>query len=349
MLWAHTPAADTALTRTLAIMLTKTRNQSRAVRQETREPAATGAIQRSQATDKTTYDAPVTVDLAIRAHGVTKSYGQVHALRGLDLEVSRGECVCLLGPNGAGKTVTTEILEGYRKRDAGVVEVLGHDPNHADRVWKSKLGIVLQNARDLSDLTVLESVRHFAAYYPNAREPEEVIDAVGLTQKTDAKGSQMSGGQRRRLDVALGILGRPEVLFLDEPTTGFDPEARRQFWELIEALKSEGTTILLTTHYLDEAQRLADRVAVISRGRVLATDTPSALGNRQRALAVVQWLEAGVEHRQETPSPTKLILELAARLGPEIPELSVVRPTLEDVYMKLTSDDERDDETEGDQ
>ena len=281
------------------------------------------------------------------AHGVTKSYGPVEALRGLDLQVARGECVCLLGPNGAGKTVTTEILEGYRKRDAGTVEVLGHDPNHGDRVWKSKLGIVLQNARDLTDLTVRESVRHFAAYYPNAREPEEVIDAVGLTAKADAKGGQLSGGQRRRLDVALGILGRPDVLFLDEPTTGFDPEARRQFWGLIESLKAEGTTILLTTHYLDEAQQLADRVAVISRGRVLATDTPSALGNRQRELAVVQWLEAGVQRRQETSSPTTLVLELAARLGPEVAELSVVRPTLEDVYMRLTSDDER--QIEGDQ
>ncbi len=278
-------------------------------------------------------------DKAIVVSEVTKSYGDVVALRGVNLEIAYGQCVALLGPNGAGKTVTTEILEGYRKRDGGDVVVLGTDPNHGDRRWKSRLGIVLQDARDLADLTVRESVKHFSSYYPNGRSCDDVIAAVGLVEKADAKAGQLSGGQRRRLDVALGIVGRPDVLFLDEPTTGFDPEARRQFWELIDALKGEGTTILLTTHYLDEAEHLADRVAVINRGRVLAMESPEALGNRQKSQAVVQWQEDGAPKSLSTATPTAFVGELAQRLGPEIPELAILRPTLEDVYLRLIADD----------
>ena len=184
-------------------------------------------------------------DIAIRATGLKKNYGDVEAVRGVDLEIFDGECFALLGPNGAGKTTTTEILEGYRHRSAGEVSVLGVDPQTAPREWRARLGIVLQTSRDLGDLTVTEVLEHFAGYYPQARSVQEVIVAVGLDEKVSARIANLSGGQRRRLDVALGIIGRPEVLFLDEPTTGFDPEARRQVWELIRNLKSEGTTILL--------------------------------------------------------------------------------------------------------
>jgi ABC-2 type transport system ATP-binding protein len=249
--------------------------------------------------------------------------------------VEQGECLALLGPNGAGKTTTTEILEGYRRADSGVVTVLGVDPRHGDLDWKARLGIVLQADRDLGDLTVHEAVHHFAAYFPSPRDPEEVIEAVGLAAKTRSRNDQLSGGQRRRLDVALGIIGRPEVLFLDEPTTGFDPAARREFWALIESLKTDGTTILLTTHYLDEAERLADRVAVIARGAIIAFDRPSQLGNRSDATAVVTWMEEGIEQRASTNSPTSFVGELGQRLGGEVPQLSVHRPTLEDTYLSL--------------
>ncbi len=274
-------------------------------------------------------------DVAIEVTGLTRSYGKVEALTGIDLRIDLGECFALLGPNGAGKTTTTEILEGYRHRDSGEVSVLGVDPAHGDGRWRSRLGIVLQQARDLADLTVLESVRHFAAYYPDPRDVDEVIEAVGLAEKRTARGSTLSGGQRRRLDVALGIIGRPELLFLDEPTTGFDPKARRDFWELIEELKSGGTTIVLTTHYLEEAQFLADRVAVISAGAVLACDTPDELGGRQRGSARVSWLEGGRTRSLDTAEPTRVVQELASRLGGEVPELAVARPSLEDVYLQL--------------
>lgn len=280
----------------------------------------------------------MTADYAIRASGLTKSYGDVRALQGVDLEVKSGECFALLGPNGAGKTVTTEILEGYRRRDGGTAEVLGVDPQHGDRHWKSRIGIVLQTARDLGELKVAEAVRHFASYYANPADPDKVIDSVGLTEKHDAGVGKLSGGQRRRLDVALGIIGRPEVLFLDEPTTGFDPEARRHFWALITSLKESGTTIMLTTHYLDEAEHLADRVAVINRGRVLACDTPEQLGGRQMGSAEVSWLQDGTLRSQLTETPTRLVAELSDRFGGEIPELSVLRPSLEDVYLRLVTD-----------
>ena len=274
--------------------------------------------------------------------GLVKHYGETHAVDGVDLDVVRGEVLALLGPNGAGKTTTTEILEGYRHRDAGEVEVLGVDPGKGDRRWRTRLGIVLQTASDLSDLTVEESVAHFAGYYPQPRGVDEVIDAVGLAEKRRTKGSDLSGGQRRRLDVALGIIGGPELLFLDEPTTGFDPEARREFWDLIRGLREDGTTIMLTTHYLDEAEVLADRVAVISRGRLIACDVPARLGGRDESLATVSWREDDADRSEQTHEPTRLVAELAARLDGEIPSLAVSRPSLEDVYLSLIGDDHKD-------
>lgn len=277
-------------------------------------------------------------DLAVRVRGLRKHYGDKHAVDGLDLEVARGEIVAVLGPNGAGKTTTVEILEGYRNRDAGEVSVLGQDPQTAGRDWRARIGVVLQTSNDLDEATVTELVHHFAGFYPDPRDPEQVIDAVGLREKARARARALSGGQRRRLDVALGIVGRPELLFLDEPTTGFDPEARRAFWELIAGLRHDGTGILLTTHYLDEAEQLADRVVVVSSGRVVATGTPADLGGRGARDAVVRWTEDG-EHREvRTDTPTAVVSELALRLG-EVPGLQVLRPTLEDVYLSLISDD----------
>ena len=279
----------------------------------------------------------MTTELAINAKGVTKTYGQVRALRGLDLRVARGECVSLLGPNGAGKTTATEIFEGYRKRDAGDVDVLGVDPAHGGLEWKSRLGIVLQSVNDLRELKVVEAVAHFAKYFPNAADVDEVIFAVGLAEKRGARVSQLSGGQRRRLDVALGVIGQPELVFLDEPTTGFDPEARRQFWTLIESLKAKGVTILLTTHYLDEAEQLADRVAVIAAGVVVADQSPASLRAEAASHAEVSWFEGEELRSERTAEPTRVLRDLAARFDGEIPGVSVVRPSLEDVYLKLVA------------
>ena len=273
--------------------------------------------------------------LAVRTRGLVKSYGAVKALQGVELDIQRGECVAMLGPNGAGKTTTTEILEGFRERDGGEVSVLGVDPRHGDRAWKSRLGIVLQTAGDLRDLKVVESVAHFAKYFANAADPEQVIAAVGLAEKRTARVSALSGGQRRRLDVALGIIGNPELLFLDEPTTGFDPEARRQFWTLVESLKAKEVTILLTTHYLEEAEVLADRVAVIANGRVVADQTPAALRAEATRQARVTWLEQGGAKSIETPTPTEVVRQLLSRLDGEVEGLTVTRPSLEDVYLQL--------------
>jgi ABC-2 type transport system ATP-binding protein len=274
---------------------------------------------------------------AISAHDVTKTYGNFTALAGVSLQVAAGECLALLGPNGAGKTTLTEILEGYRQRDGGDAEVLGVDPGKATGAWRAKLGIVLQNASDMPDLTVLETVTQFARYYPDPADPEQVIAAVGLTEKSRSRNGKLSGGQRRRLDVALGIIGNPDVLFLDEPTTGFDPEARREFWVLIDRLKSEGTTILLTTHYLDEAQYLADRVAVIARGQIVAQGTPESIGNRNDA--VVSWTQDGREMSVPTNEPTAFIAQLGLGFDAEIPNLSVRRSSLEDAYLALIAQD----------
>ncbi|WP_020670023.1 ATP-binding cassette domain-containing protein [Amycolatopsis nigrescens] len=271
---------------------------------------------------------------AIEVRGLRKEYPGQLAVAGIDLEIHRGEVFSLLGPNGAGKTTTVEILEGHRRRTAGEVTVLGEDPGTAGRAWRSKLGIVLQTAQDAAGLTVAETVRHFARYYPNPRDPEQVLEQVGLAEKAKAKVRSLSGGQRRRVDVALGIIGRPELIFLDEPTTGFDPKARRQFWDLIRALAAEGSTILLTTHYLDEAEALADRVAVIARGRIVAEDTPANLGGRAGARATVRWTDASGPREVRTQTPTRVINELSAG-GSELAELTVTRPSLEDTYLEL--------------
>ncbi|WP_112270330.1 ABC transporter ATP-binding protein [Lentzea terrae] len=270
---------------------------------------------------------------AIRVRGLTKAYKGHQAVAGVDLDVARGEVFAVLGPNGAGKTTSVEILEGHRDRDGGEVSVLGVDPAEAGREWRSRLGIVLQSATDAATLTVREAVQHYARYYADPRDPEEIIDLVGLTEKAKARAGTLSGGQRRRLDVALGIIGRPELVFLDEPTTGFDPEARRQFWGLIKLLAAEGTTILLTTHYLDEAEALADRVAVLAGGRIVAEGTPRTLGGRAHADATVRWLSDRGYTEIRTSEPTKAIAELS-RNG-ELAELTVTRPSLEDVYLEL--------------
>jgi ABC-2 type transport system ATP-binding protein len=279
--------------------------------------------------------APLDPEAAISVRGLVKRYGPSTAVDGLDLDIDRGETFALLGPNGAGKTTTIEILEGYRDRDGGQVRVLGEDPARGGRHWKARLGIVLQSGAGDSQLTCRELVRAQASYYPDPRDPDEVLALVGLTEKAGAKGRALSGGQRRRLQVALGIVGRPELLFLDEPTTGFDPEARRQFWTLIRSLRALGTTILLTTHYLDEAEALADRVGVLARGRLAEVAVPAALGGRGSAPAVVSWTEDGGRRRAETETPTALVAELAARFGGEVPDLAVHRPTLEDVYLRM--------------
>ncbi|WP_029290248.1 ABC transporter ATP-binding protein [Cellulomonas sp. HZM] len=277
---------------------------------------------------------------AVTVVGLRKRYGETPAVDGVDLRVGRGEIVAVLGPNGAGKTTTVEILTGFRRRDEGDVRVLGVDPAEGDRAWRARLGVVLQSTNDLAESTVGELVHHFARFYPSARDPEEVIDAVGLREKVRTRARQLSGGQRRRLDVALGVVGRPELVFLDEPTTGFDPQARRSFWDLVAGLRADGTTVLLTTHYLEEAEHLADRVVVVNHGRVVAEGPPHTLGGRSARHALVRWEEEGSVHEERTDAPTALVARLADRLG-EVPGLQVLRPTLEDVYLALVGDDER--------
>ena len=274
---------------------------------------------------------------AVHVRDLHKHYSVKHAVDGLDLSVERGEIFAVLGPNGAGKTTTIEILEGFRHRDNGEVLVLGEDPQTAGRAWRNRIGIVLQSANDQAELTVAELVGHFTQYYPNGRDADELIAAVGLTEKAGTRTRQLSGGQRRRLDVALGIVGRPEMLFLDEPTTGFDPEARRSFWDLIDGLRDGGTTILLTTHYMDEAERLADRCAVLRDGRIVALAAPADLGDRAAQRAVVRWLgDDGAVREERTPTPTSVVARLAAHHAPnEIPGLEVLRPSLEDTYLAL--------------
>ena len=275
---------------------------------------------------------------AIEVRGLTKKYGSKVAVAGIDLTVERGEIFALLGPNGAGKTTTVEILEGYRVANSGQVRVLGFDPatkGASAQKWRNQIGIVLQSTNDAADLSVLETISHFANYYENPRDVKQVIEEVGLEEKVNAKVRELSGGQRRRLDVALGIIGSPELLFLDEPTTGFDPEARRSFWELIRTLKSEGTTILLTTHYLDEAQALADRVGVINEGVIIEIATPDTLGGRNNAPAKVTWLENGVTQELLTKNPTEEVLKLSQRFNNQIPELQVLRPNLEEIYLRM--------------
>ena len=278
------------------------------------------------------------MSIVISVRGLKKSYGSTQAVAGIDLNIAQGEIFALLGPNGAGKTTTVEILEGFRTRDSGEVSVLNTDPavrGEAGRIWRNRIGIVLQSTSDAGDLSVQETVAHFAKYYANPRNVEEVVNAVGLAEKSKELIRTLSGGQRRRLDVALGIIGSPELLFLDEPTTGFDPEARRAFWALIKSLRDNGTTIVLTTHYLDEAEALADRVAVINRGLIIEVSTPALLGGRATSLATVSWLGENGPKSERTDNPTALIKKLTEGFSGEIPELTVKRASLEDIYLEM--------------
>lgn len=275
----------------------------------------------------------------IQVKGLRKSYGSLTAVDSLDLTIEEGEIFALLGPNGAGKTTTVEILEGYRSRDRGEVSVLGFDPaTRGDdaNAWRDRIGIVLQDSADGADLTVEESISHFSKYYSRRRDLDQLIEAVGLDEKRKYRVHTLSGGQRRRLDVALGLVGTPELLFLDEPTTGFDPQARRAFWDLIKTLKEDGTTILLTTHYLDEAEALADRVGVITEGKLIEVATPATLGGREQALAMVSWRDkSGVLREESAVDPTSILRRLLNEFDGEIPALSVKRPTLEEIYLRM--------------
>ena len=291
---------------------------------------------------------------AIEVRGLTKSYGDVRAVRGIDLLVERGQIFALLGPNGAGKTTTVEILEGYRSRDGGTVKVLGYDPARQRRQLKSQIGIVLQSSGMDRYLTVAETVAMYAGYYPRPRPVDELINLVGLQAKRDTRVLQLSGGQQRRLDVAIALAGNPDLLFLDEPTTGFDPSARHEAWEVIKNLATLGKTVLLTTHYMDEAQYLADEVAVISGGQIVAEGPPATIGNRERARARIRYrLADGAAPPPDLlapPGPDGLIElvpdDVTAALHRltgwaldrhvELTGLEVIRPTLEDVYLELT-------------
>jgi ABC-2 type transport system ATP-binding protein len=277
---------------------------------------------------------------AILVRDLRKSYGQHEAVRGLDFEVAPGEVFGLLGPNGAGKTTTVEILEGYRNRTGGIVSVLGHDPEQRSRALRARIGIVLQSTGMYRHITPREALRHFAAIYPHPRDVEEVIAITGLHEKADAFLRTLSGGQRRRFDLALALIGDPELIFLDEPTTGFDPAARRAAWEVVRSLQELGKTILLTTHYLDEAQALCDRVAIVKNGQIVAEGPPSELGAASTRYRVVWRGEDGAMQTREVEDPTALLHQLtsaALARGEPVRDLSVSRPSLEDVYLELTA------------
>ncbi|HEY8501063.1 MAG TPA: ABC transporter ATP-binding protein [Solirubrobacterales bacterium] len=268
------------------------------------------------------------------------SYGATEAVRGIDLEVERGEVFAFLGPNGAGKTTTVEILEGYRRRTGGEVTVLGEDPERAGREWRERIGIVLQSGRLDPYLTVRESLDLYAGYFRAPRPTDEVISLVGLEGKADERASRLSGGQQRRLDVGMALVGDPELLFLDEPTTGFDPSARRQAWDVIAGLRDLGKTVFLTTHYMDEAQRLADRVTIIAAGQIVARGTPGDLGRRESAETTIHYRSGGREVTVQTDDPVRALHELtgeALARGEELEGLEVTRPSLEDVYLELTA------------
>jgi ABC-2 type transport system ATP-binding protein len=279
---------------------------------------------------------------AIVVDGLEKSYGSHEALRGISFEIREGEVFGLLGPNGAGKTTTVEILEGYRARDAGDVTVLGHDPARRSRAFRERIGVVLQQSQLFQNLTVRELHRMFAGYYERPRDTDEVIRLVGLENKRDARVRTLSGGQKRRLDLGLALVGDPDLVFLDEPTTGFDPAARRAAWEMIRSLRSLGKTILLTTHYLDEAEQLADRVAVLREGRIVSEGRPEELTGRGPQETEIRYRENGRVVTLRTTEPTRMLAELTTRAlaeGRELEDLTVRRPTLEDVYLLLTQDE----------
>jgi ABC-2 type transport system ATP-binding protein len=278
---------------------------------------------------------------AIEVSDLRKRYGGYEALRGLDITVRRGEVFGLLGPNGAGKTTTVEILEGYRARTGGEVSVLGHDPAGRSIELRRRIGIVLQSGGIYSHITPREALRHWASFYPHPRDVEEVLDLAGLLHRADVRSRRLSGGELRRLDFALALVGDPELMFLDEPTTGFDPEARRAAWDTVRSLRDLGKTILLTTHYLEEAQALADRVAIVKDGRVLAVGAPRELGVGAAHYRVAYRDSDGELVERETDDPTRLLHELTAEAlarGERLADLSVERPTLEDVYLELTAD-----------
>ncbi|MCM3615486.1 ABC transporter ATP-binding protein [Microbacterium enclense] len=280
-------------------------------------------------------------EFVVRVQDLRKTYrGGLEALRGVSFDIRRGETFALLGPNGAGKSTVIEILEGYRDRTGGEVSVLGVDPRRGGLGWKARLGIVLQNTGEAPTASVRELLGHFASFYPRPRDVDETIAAVGLTEKAKVSVRKLSGGQRRRVDVALGIIGRPELLFLDEPTTGFDPEVRRQFWDLIRTLQAEGTTILLTTHYLDEAAELAERAAILVGGEVASVGRIEELGGPDARVPVVRWREGGTVRERRTENPGAVVAELYGRLG-EPSRLEVLRPSLEDVYLSFLGDEAR--------
>jgi ABC-2 type transport system ATP-binding protein len=279
---------------------------------------------------------------AIRVEELRKRYGEEEALRGISFEIEEGEVFGLLGPNGAGKTTTVEILEGYRKRDGGEVEVLGFDPQRSERRFRERIGVVLQSSELWSTLTPAETLRMFAGYYPRPRSVDEVLELVGLEDKRDARARTLSGGQKRRLDLGIALVGDPQLVFLDEPTTGFDPAARRTAWEMIRSLRSLGKTVLLTTHYLDEAQQLSDRVAVLREGRIVTIGAPSALTGGS-VEAEIRYRRNGEMVVQRTSEPTRVLHELTAAAlarGEELEGLEVRRPSLEDVYLSLVEEPE---------
>jgi ABC-2 type transport system ATP-binding protein len=277
----------------------------------------------------------------ISIKGLRMSYGETEAVRGIDLDVQRGEIFAFLGPNGAGKTTTVEILEGYRKRSGGEVTVLGEDPQQAGREWRERIGIVLQSGRLDPYLTVRESLDLYAGYFRAPRPTEDVIALIGLEHKAEERTGRLSGGQQRRLDVGMALVGDPELLFLDEPTTGFDPSARRQAWDVIAGLRDLGKTVFLTTHYMDEAQRLADRVTIIAAGQIVARGTPEDLGDRESGETTIRYRADGREVVLQTKTPVETLHELTAKAlagGEELEGLEVTRPSLEDVYLELTAE-----------
>ncbi len=280
---------------------------------------------------------------AILVRDLTKAYGAVQAVRGVDFEVARGEVFGLLGPNGAGKTTTVEVLEGFRARTGGIVSVLGHDPGGRPRALRRRVGIVLQSSGMYRHLTAREAVAHWAGMYPRPRDVDETLALAGLGEVAEVRTRRLSGGQGRRLDFALALVGDPELIFLDEPTVGFDPEARRAAWETIRALAELGKTVLLTTHYLDEAQALCDRVAILKDGRILAVGAPAELGVGAAARARVSWRdEEGETQTRVTDAPTALLHQLtsaALARGEDLRELTVTRPSLEEVYLELTAEE----------
>ena len=279
---------------------------------------------------------------AIEVRGLRKRYGEHEAVGGIDFTVGRGEVFGLLGPNGAGKTTTVEILEGYRERSAGEVDVLGRDPARRELDLRRRVGIVLQSSGMYRHITVREALEHWAHLYPSPRDVDEVIDVAGLRESEDVRTRRLSGGQLRRLDLALALVGDPELIFLDEPTTGFDPAARRAAWDTVRSLQGLGKTVLLTTHYLEEAQALADRVAIIKDGRILAEGAPGELGAGDSSRYRVAWRNGrGLIEQRETDDPTTLLHELteaALARGERLRDLSVSRPSLEDIYLELTDD-----------